>query len=177
MRRYKPSLSHALICAIVMGLIPIIPTAAAGLAWTGLVDAPGATAQIHGKVFKLDIAASPRAREIGLSQTDSLPEDRGMLFLFDKPDYYPFWMKGMKFPLDILFIRDSTIVSIKRNLQPPTSEGNPPSYAPEQPADRVLEINAGLCDKYNINVGDVVRITFGPGYSLAEPAASAQKIQ
>jgi protein involved in polysaccharide export with SLBB domain len=40
-----------------------------------------------------------------------------------------------------------------------------------------LEINAGLCDKYHINVGDVVRITFGPGYSLAEPAASAQKIQ
>ncbi len=39
-----------------------------------------------------------------------------MLFLFDKPDYYPFWMKGMKFPLDILFIRGSTIVSIRRDF-------------------------------------------------------------
>lgn len=127
---------------------------------TGLKAYPQATAQIRGRTFYLDVAASPSAREIGLSHTDSLPEDRGMLFLYDTPDYYTFWMKGMAFPLDILFIRGSTIVTIARNVPPPSGSGDLPRYAPEEPVDKVLEINAGLCDKYGIHEGDAVEIAF-----------------
>lgn len=124
-------------------------------------DPPQATAHIRGRTFSLDVAVSPSAHEIGLSQTDSLPVDRGMLFLYDTPGFYQFWMKGMKFPLDILFIRDSTIVTIARNVPPPSGNGDLPLYAPDKPANKVLEINAGLCDKYGIREGDTVEI----GYS------------
>ncbi len=120
---------------------------------------PQTTAHIRGRTFSLEVAATPSSREIGLSETDSLPVDRGMLFLYDTPDYYQFWMKGMKFPLDILFIRDSTIVTIARNVPPPSDTGDLPLYAPDEPANKVLEINAGLCDKYGIREGDTVEIT------------------
>ena len=83
-----------------------------------------------------------------------------MLFLYDTPDYYQFWMKGMAFPLDIIFIRDSTIVTIARNVPPPIGDSELPRYGPDEPADKVLEINAGLCDKYGIQEGDTVDITF-----------------
>lgn len=83
-----------------------------------------------------------------------------MLFLYGKPDSYHFWMKGMAFPLDIVFIRDSTIVSIARNVPPPNGDGDLPRYASDEPADKVLEINAGLCDKYGIQEGDRVEIAF-----------------
>ena len=45
----------------------------------------------------------------GLSERQSLAEDKGMLFLFEKPDHYAFWMKGMEFPLDIIFINGDKI--------------------------------------------------------------------
>lgn len=158
----KPRLVLTLIlCASVIAL-----AAAAWMEWLDRnPDSPGrethseAVARIRGKTFYLDVAASPTAREIGLAQTDSLPEDRGMLFLYDTPGYYQFWMKGMAFPLDIVFIRYSTIVTIARNVQPPTRDGSLPRYVPDEPADMVLEVNAGLCDRYGIQEGDTVEIS------------------
>lgn len=121
---------------------------------------PEATAQIRGRTFYLDVAASSSAREIGLSNTDTLPEDRGMLFLYDQPDYYQFWMKGMTFPIDIVFIRESTVVFIASSVPPPIGDSELPRYGPDEPVDKVLEINAGLCDKYGIQAGDAVEIAF-----------------
>lgn len=150
-----------LIFGITIVLAAVFGVAAYGrpLASTGKSDLPTTTVQIRDKTFHVDVVASPSAREIGLSQTDFLPQDHGMLFLHDKADYYQFWMKGMKFPLDIIFIQGSTIVTIARNVPLATGDGDPPRYAPTKPADKVLEINAGLSAKYGINEGDAVQIT------------------
>jgi uncharacterized protein len=82
-----------------------------------------------------------------------------MLFVFDKADYYSFWMKNMKFPIDIIFIRGDKIVSISKNaVAPKSADASLPIYKPEAPVDKVLEINSGLSDKHNIKKGDKVEI-------------------
>ena len=86
-----------------------------------------------------------------------MDEKNGMYFIFDKPDYHSFWMKDMRFPIDIIFINDGKIVTIYKNVPIPTSETQlPPIYRPTNPVDHVLEINAGLADKYSFQVGDSV---------------------
>jgi uncharacterized protein len=118
-----------------------------------------ATAKINNKTFKLDLADTPEAQQKGLSGRDSLAQDQGMLFVFDKADYHSFWMKNMKFPIDIIFIRGDKIVSISKNAAVPKSADAPlPIYKPEAPIDKVLEINANLSDRHNIKKGDKVEI-------------------
>lgn len=117
------------------------------------------TATVNNQTFKLYMADSDNERMIGLSEKTSMPQDYGMLFEFEKADYYPFWMKNMKFPIDIIFIKDNKIVTIYQNLQPPAStEDSLPILKPESEADKVLEINAGLSQKYNLKKGDEVQI-------------------
>ena len=81
-----------------------------------------------------------------------------MLFPFEKADYYSFWMKNMKFPIDIIYINKNHIVTIHQNIKPPkTKEESLPIYKPEDPSDTVLEINAGLSEKYKFKKGDTVK--------------------
>lgn len=117
------------------------------------------TITINKHKFNLELAKTSEQQIAGLSGRSSLPQDQGMLFIFDTPGYYSFWMKKMKFPIDIIFIKDDLIVSIEKNAKPPVStDTNPPLYKPEEPANKVIEINAGLSDKYNIKKGDTVEI-------------------
>lgn len=116
------------------------------------------TAIINEHAFELTIADSDKERQIGLSETKSLSENQGMLFLFEKPGYYSFWMKNMKIAIDIIYINDQNIVSIQHNAQPPTNlTESPIIYTPAGPSDKVLEINSGLAEKYNFKIGDRVK--------------------
>ncbi|MCL4418814.1 DUF192 domain-containing protein [Patescibacteria group bacterium] len=116
------------------------------------------TATIENHMFKLYVAKNPKDQEIGLSKYNSLPQDYGMLFPFEKPDYYSFWMKKMKFPIDIIFIRKNRIVTIYQNVNPPKNETESlPIFKPNNPTDMVLEINAGLSQKYNLKENDEVK--------------------
>lgn len=117
---------------------------------------------IHDKTFSVEIAQTNVQKEKGLSKRSSLSEDRGMLFLFDTADYLRFWMKDMKFPIDILFIKDDKIVTIYLNAQNPQSTEenlNPPLYTPTEPSNKVLELKAGTVEKYGIKQGDSVQIS------------------
>jgi uncharacterized protein len=107
---------------------------------------------LGGKKIYVELADTPEKSYQGLSDRDSMCADCGMLFKF--PDYEEriFVMRRMKFPLDIIFIKDDTIEKIARNLPP---EGEMPEvlYRSEKPVNFVLEVNAGLCDKNNIREG------------------------
>lgn len=116
------------------------------------------TITINGHSLQLTVADSPEEQQIGLSDTKSLPEDQGMIFLFEKPGYHTFWMKDMKLPIDIIYIKDDKIVTILSNVQPPQQEESPIVYTPAEPSDKVLEINAGLSQKYDFKKGDSVKI-------------------
>ena len=78
---------------------------------------------------------------------------------FEKPDFYPFWMRNMQFPIDIFFIHNNRIVTLFENVQPPTPQtGDIPLYKPDEPASAVIETSAGLAKKYNLKVGDEIKI-------------------
>lgn len=116
------------------------------------------TATIKGHKFKLYIAKDSKDYQIGLSKYTKLSQDYGMLFPFEKADYYSFWMKEMKFPIDIIYIRDNQIVTIIRNAPVPKAQSESiPIYKPAQTADKVLEINAGISEKYNFKEKDEVK--------------------
>lgn len=106
--------------------------------------------------FQAEIADDFEERRVGLMNRPSLPEDRGMLFLFpdQEPSIQGFWMKDTLISLDIIYLApDGRIVSIARNTTPLSEESLPSAG----PASAVLEINGGLSDRLGIAPGDRVR--------------------
>lgn len=114
--------------------------------------------------FEVEIAKTPEERKVGLSKHLSLAEGRGMLFVLDVENapQPAFWMKGMSFPIDIIWIDDERVIQITPDV--PTvpadlPERRIPTYKPSRPVDYVLEINAGEASKKGIKVGDAVELT------------------
>lgn len=117
------------------------------------------TAQINNQTFKVEVAKTETERQMGLSGKESLSSDQGMLFVFDNPDYHSFWMKDMKFPIDIIYLSGEKVVTVVENAEPPISPNeNLVIYQPEEKADRVLEVSAGTVQKYKITKGSVVKV-------------------
>jgi uncharacterized membrane protein (UPF0127 family) len=91
----------------------------------------------------------------GLMHLKHLPENHGMLFTFITKRVITMWMKNTKIPLDMLFIDDNNIiVNIKENNPPYSLD----LINSEVQASKVLEINAGLVKKYNIKIGQRLKI-------------------
>lgn len=113
------------------------------------VETPGGTHR-----FRVWIAADDASRERGLMHVPELPADRGMLFLFESPQFAAFWMKDTRVSLDILFVAtDGRIVNIARNTEPF-------SLAPIEsvaPITGVLEVAAGSALRLGIVPGDRIR--------------------
>lgn len=112
--------------------------------------------KIKDKKIKAEVADNLELRLKGFSGRKSLCSNCGMLFVFEKADIYPFWMREMNFPLDIVWIKDKKIVEIAGSAPTPATAGQIMSYTPKTVADLVLELNAGFCEKYNIKIGDEV---------------------
>ncbi len=107
---------------------------------------------------KAELADTPLKQMKGLMFRKSLPENSGMLFIFDKEDYYGFWMMNTSIPLDIIWINnDMEIVHIEKNVQPCGILC--PVYKPNGKARYVLEVNSGFVDKHKIEVGHFIDIT------------------
>lgn len=119
------------------------------------------TVKIKDKTIKVEVVKTSVDTQIGLSKKRSLGDDRGMLFIFSKPDYYSFWMRNMQFPIDMIFIRGDKIVTIHEKVAAPKTkdETNLPIYRPEQPVDKVLEIKAGVAEKNGFREDDRVDIS------------------
>jgi uncharacterized membrane protein (UPF0127 family) len=109
-----------------------------------------ANLRISGASLTVEIADTPQASENGLMFRTSLPEDRGMLFVFDEPRKATFWMKNTKIPLSIAFIDSSgSILEIKSMSA--FDETVVPS-ASDQVAF-ALEVNQGWFDRHKISAG------------------------
>lgn len=102
------------------------------------------------------VAGTLEERAAGLSGYAGLPEDAGMLFVFPEPQQPSFWMKGMRFALDIIWLRDGTVVQIDASAPPPppdTPDDQLPRYQPDEPVTHALELNAGAAERHGITVG------------------------
>ena len=112
---------------------------------------------MNGLVLVADIAATDEQRTKGLSVKDRLGENEAMLFVFDNEAEHTFWMKNMKFPIDIIWLdSDKTIVHIEHNLQPCSFELLCPTYKPNVESLYVLETVGGFAEKYDIVKGTMV---------------------
>lgn len=104
------------------------------------------------KKLNLEVASTKDSKERGLGGRQRITDDQGMLFVFEgEPTVHCFWMKDMNFPIDILWLsKDQKVIHIEKNVSPKTY---PKSFCPELPASQVLEVQAGLSNKYGIDVG------------------------
>lgn len=109
---------------------------------------------ISGKKLSVEVAATPEKRALGLSGRESLCQNCAMLFVFEKPGGFSFWMKDMQFDLDIVWISGNEIVGIDKNVS--HERGTLEVVRPSTPVDKVLEINAGANDNLDLKVGDKV---------------------
>lgn len=103
-----------------------------------------------GMTYRAEIADTYRTRALGLGGRESLCPTCAMLFLFREPENLAFWMKDMRFPLDIVWLLDDKVVFIERSVSAESDE----VYRSDTPANRVLEVNAGVAQ--NLHVGDIV---------------------
>ncbi|OGE83874.1 MAG: hypothetical protein A3B23_01265 [Candidatus Colwellbacteria bacterium RIFCSPLOWO2_01_FULL_48_10] len=134
---------------------------ATALAFWGHTFIPATPAVDIGRVhIPVEIARDDASLQKGLSGRVSLDPEKGMLFVFPKPDIYPFWMPDMYFPIDIIWINSGYVVDITADVPNDFDPHNPKFYAPKTPVQYVLEVNAGFARTQNINIGDkaVLRI-------------------
>lgn len=122
---------------------------------TKALEQSGHQVKIGENVIPVEIADDEAERRQGLSDRESLPREKGMLFVMARREAVSFWMKDMHFPLDIVWIADGKVVGISENLEP---EGSTPqrSYSSTVPVDHVLELNAGVVKEMGVLVGDGV---------------------
>ena len=113
------------------------------------------TLRVGGASFSVEIADTFVSRGRGLSGHAPLKAKQGMLFVFPSPSGGAFWMQGMTFPIDFVWIRNGMVMGVTENARP-MSETGYRLYYPPMPVDRVLEINAGMVKKFGVKIGDKV---------------------
>lgn len=142
----------------VNGLLPSASGSSLSEALPQLIQ--GSHATIGEYTIRLEVADTPTERGRGLSNRSYLASGSGMLFLFDKADYYSFWMKDTLIGLDFLWINGSTVVDTTRNVPPPAAGEVLIHYTPRVRVDKVIEVNAGWIDENfgaNTPVGERVQ--------------------
>jgi len=117
-----------------------------------------AETEIRRSIFNVEVADSEIEREKGLSGRETLPENEGMLFVFREPSITAFWTKGMRFPIDIIWIREGEIIGFIENAKPEpgTPDGSLTVYIPPGEIDMALEVYAGTVSAKKLRVGDGV---------------------
>jgi len=128
------------------------------------VQKQNASATIGGETFNLEVVSQSAAMAQGLSGRDSIGNRDGMLFMFNRPGIQAFWMKGMKFAIDIIWIRGNKVMGIDKNVPPPgegvISSLNLSFYPSPSLIDKVIEVKAGTADALKLKTGDTITISF-----------------
>ncbi|MFH1188700.1 MAG: DUF192 domain-containing protein [bacterium] len=118
-----------------------------------------ASVRIGDNVFAVEIADTMTRRSAGLSERTSIGARDGMLFIFSNPSIQRFWMRGMKFSIDIIWIRDGHIIGIEKAIPAPkTVIESMNTYTSPEKVSEVLEVSGGTADVLGINVGDAISI-------------------
>lgn len=116
-------------------------------------ELPETTLIVKDRKLTVEVAIAPKARGCGLSRRNHLPQDNGMLFVYNSPRTLQYWMKDTFIPLSIAFLDAAgRIMSIQQMAPDQTAE----RYRSPKPAQYVLEVNRGWFDLHHIKVGDTV---------------------
>jgi len=109
---------------------------------------------IRDAMVKAEAVKSTAKIEKGLSGRNSLSEGRGMLFEMPGESTQRFWMKGMRFAIDIIWIENNRVIGCEKNISP----NDPRTFVSPGDAGYVLEVPEGFCDQNKVMVNDEVKI-------------------
>ncbi len=107
-------------------------------------------------VLRVEVASAPTQTERGLGYRDALAADAGMIFDLHETRVPRFWMKGMRFPLDMVWIdAEKRVVGVTSNVppQPDAADAELRRYSPSLPVRWVLEVNAGAASRLGLTPG------------------------
>lgn len=135
---------------------PAVPPWRMGIPWS----TETATITIGDQVIEAQIADTGDLRSRGLGYRDGLAPGTGMLFTYRSPSIHTFWMKGMRFCLDIIWIEDNEIKGAAENAcpMPELSDADLPRYESPVPVRFILEVPAGWLDEHGFGAGTPVEI-------------------
>ncbi len=106
------------------------------------------------KVVDTQIADTPAAQALGLGGRAGISANAAMLFVFSESERYGFWMKDMRFSIDMIWLDENkNVVFIKDNVSPATF---PEVFMPNAPARYVLEVNAGFAKENGVKIGSKI---------------------
>lgn len=131
------------------------------VAYYGFFKTDDKTVTIRDYVFQVEIADSDDELREGLSGRQDIGDNQAMLFIFKQKNQQVFWMKGMNFNIDLLWISADIVVGYEKNMlvpDPNTADKDLIKYYSDKPVDKVLEMKAGLIDQIGIEVGDRIII-------------------
>lgn len=154
--KMKQTLSVALLLAACAILISLVYTDLPGMGVAHDAAVASSTIHVNGRLVRVTVADTPPLRERGLGGRSGLAEDEGMLFVFSEDGRHTFWMKDMRFAIDILWVsREGSIVDIQERVSPETY---PATFAPKAEATYVVELPAGYVEEHDVRIGDIVRL-------------------
>lgn len=110
---------------------------------------------VNNATFRINYTAlTEQQQEQGL-MNKTVGENTTMLFVFQKPGDYPFWMYNTYYPLDMIWISGTKVVYVQYNATPCIGKAAIacPIYNPETTADKVLEVHSGFAEEHGITVG------------------------
>ena len=113
-----------------------------------------------GVKIPVEVADTLKKRSLGLGNRPSLKKGWGMLFVFEERKPHRFWMKDMRFPLDIIWLDNHRIVHINHNAEPASSDDEPEIMTSPVPVNFVLEIAAGRAVKLRLKKGQQMKFKF-----------------
>jgi len=103
-----------------------------------------------------ELAVSDEQRARGLMFREKINEDQAMLFIFEEEDIHSFWMKNMRFAIDILWLDGQRRIVHIESRVPPCTQEPCPSYIPSAAAAYVLEVQAGFVEAHGLRLYDRV---------------------
>jgi uncharacterized membrane protein (UPF0127 family) len=122
---------------------------------------PKSTVKIGNTIFSVELATTMAQQTKGLSGRAGLAPNDGMLFLFGSPSVQNFWMKGMDFAIDIIWIGNGKVLGFVQGAEPQL--GMPmwglKIYSSPKNVDAVLEVPAGAVAQDGITIGEPVQIS------------------
>ena len=126
-----------------------------GIATAGCTDSIVEIKSAHAHIrLNVEVADSAEERAIGLMHRESMPYNNGMWFIYETPRTVAFWMRNTLIPLDMIFVdQHGKVQKIHMNARPldemPIPGGDNIQF--------VLEVNAGLSERYGLGAGDFIR--------------------
>jgi len=154
-RRELESGARAKAFALLAASVSMFLSVACGIGGPDDDAKPDAWLEIKGRRVSVEIARTAAEQAKGLGEREALAWDHGMYFEYSTPAFYSFWMKGMRFSIDIVWLRDGRIVGFETNI-PFEEGGNGPTLRPRELVDAVLEVPAGYSVASGWGIGDRV---------------------